>query len=425
MRFCPRCLSIYSGETARCAVDGDALVVQSTDPLLGSQVAEYVIRERIGLGATGAVYRVEAIGSDEPLAMKILYGDLASEEAVVVRFLASAESAAQIDHANVVAPLRYGRTDAGTCYLVMPFVRGRTLATELASRGALPAGRAASIAAQIARGLAAAHHHGCVHRDVKPSNVLLSVEAGQTHARLVDFGLVAVPSEHPNRFQLVGTPLYIAPEVARDPSRAGVSSDLYALGVVLYQMLAGRPPFEAETVVDVLMRHTLDLPPPLEAAGGLETMAIWLLEKDPSHRPETATFVAEEIEQLGITDTGVEEEDDDDTLLPRLAPPMPDYDEEEVVTDDLLPEAEMLIPIVNPRPGGDGSLGYEFLCGRFDLIAESIAACPALDTDARARYDTRLESLRERLAENDTPNAYVHLASQLAEITRDLTKLAG
>ncbi|MEQ9497416.1 MAG: serine/threonine-protein kinase [Deltaproteobacteria bacterium] len=415
----------------RCAVDGGVLEDASVDPLVGTRISNFPVRERIGVGTTGAVYRVDAEEGGATVAMKILFGDLAANEEVVQRFLQSAEAASRIDHPNVVVPLYFGRAEHGTCFLIMPYVEGRTLETELASKAPVEPPRTAIIGRQLALALAAAHEQGCVHRDVKPSNVLLSKENGRTHARLVDFGLVALMAELPHHSELVGTPLYLAPEVARDAAKASSASDLYALGVVLYRMLAGHPPFDSDNTVDLIMKHTLESPPPLPESGGLELLVAWLLEKDPEKRPGSAALLAEEIERLGLIP---DEEDDspDDTLLPREAvevqtgddlPPVPaelasfQFREEEVVTDDLVPAAESLMPIVKPEFGSDAMLGFEFLRGRFDFVAEQIENAP-VDATTRGHLTDRLKQLRQRLEPGATRGLYMDLAGALAELSR-------
>lgn len=436
MRFCPQCRAIYRAHVPRCAVDGGVLEDAREDPLVGTEISGFPVRERIGFGATGAVYRVDAPDGGAAVAMKILFGDLAANEEVVARFLASTEAASGIDHPNVVAPLFFGRTEAGTCFLIMPYVDGRTLETELQSRSSLPPARVASIGRQIALALAAAHERGCTHRDVKPSNILLSKENGRARARLVDFGLAALLTELPHHSELVGTPLYLAPEVARSPASAGIASDLYALGVVLYRALAGHPPFDSDNTVDLIMKHALESPPPLDEAGGLELLIAWLLEKDPAQRPGSAAMLADEIARLDLI-ADEDEDDSEDTLLPRdpvevetgdgLEPvPKPSggfapgtFAEEEVVTDDLLPEAEMLLPIVRPELGDDAVLGYEFLRGRFDLVSERIANAP-IEESTRNHLVDRLGQLRTRLTSGANRSVYVDLAGALAEITRAL-----
>jgi serine/threonine-protein kinase len=213
------------------------------------------------------------------------------------RFRLEAQTAGRLNHPNVVGVLDFGEYD-NRLYLVMELVEGDSLAQVLSVSGALPAERVAALAAQAAAGLAAAHQQGIVHRDVKPANLLL--DAGGT-LKIGDFGIARFLDDPGAALtatgQIVGTGLYLAPERALGRP-AGPASDMYSLGCVLYQLLSGRPPFQADTAVALLHQHLDNVPVPPRELGvtglppAFESYLLALLAKQPEDRP-TAQQAAE------------------------------------------------------------------------------------------------------------------------------------
>lgn len=255
----------------------------------------YRLGELLGRGGMGEVWeaRDEVLGRQ--VAVKLLLGDGADESAAS-RFRLEAQTAARLNHPQVVGVYDFGAWD-GRFYLVMELVRGPSLAQELAARGTLDPARVARIAAQAASGLAAAHRQGVVHRDVKPGNLML--DADDT-LKIGDFGIARFVDETSTALtrvgQIVGTSTYLAPERALG-RMAGPASDVYALGCVLYQLLAGQPPFWADSPTALLYlhvdaapvppgRHRADLPP------AFESFLLRMLAKQPEERP-SAEEVAE------------------------------------------------------------------------------------------------------------------------------------
>ncbi len=303
VRVCPRCRSIYSKRTQYCGIDGERLVDQVDDPLLGQQLGRYHVVEKIGQGASGCVYRARHSELETDFAIKVLFGDLGSDETIVGRFRREAQTASKIRSPHVVSVVDFGTTDEGLTYLVMEYAEGKSLRDLIHDEAPLNPLRAARITAHIARALSAAHRLGFVHRDVKPANIVIAQENGQEIGKLLDFGIVRIDQETEDSTKLtehglvVGTPAYMAPEQARN-SDVTPSADLYALGVVLYEMLAGKKPFSGTHVADIVAKHAREIPPPLPPCGGLEGLALWLLSKSPEERPESAVVVVAESERI-------------------------------------------------------------------------------------------------------------------------------
>ncbi|MFJ7019810.1 serine/threonine-protein kinase [Streptomyces sp. NPDC101117] len=249
----------------------------------------YRLIESIGRGGMGEVWRAYDETLDRQVAVKLLLPQ-DSDPTAASRFRLEARTASRIGHPNVVGVRDFGEHD-NQLYLVMELVEGDSLARVLTQSGAQPADRVARMAAQAAAGLAAAHRQGVVHRDIKPGNLLLDADGT---LKIGDFGIARFLDDPGAALtatgQIVGTSLYLAPERALGKP-AGPASDVYALGCVLYQLLTGRPPFNADTAVAILHQHLDATPVPpreLGVAGlppAFENYLLGLLAKDPEHRP--------------------------------------------------------------------------------------------------------------------------------------------
>jgi tRNA A-37 threonylcarbamoyl transferase component Bud32 len=262
-----------------------------TDVLLRER---YRLRRRIAVGGMGVVWEAEDQVLDRRVAVKVVAEALAADEQFVERFRREARAAAGLSHPNVAEVFDYGE-DGDAQFMVMEFLEGETLAQRLDRTGPLPPEEAAEIAAQVAEALQAAHDAGVVHRDVKPANIMLT----DSGVKVMDFGIAAATWAAPLTATgtTIGTATYLSPEQAAG-DRATASSDLYSLGVVLFEVLAGRPPFVAESPFAVARAHTTDPAPPLEeivpgVPQHLSRSCRWALEKDPAARPGSAALFAQ------------------------------------------------------------------------------------------------------------------------------------
>ena len=270
-----------------------------TEAARARRLGQYTLEDKIGEGGMGVVYRASHAMLRRPTAIKLLPPDRAGA-ASLARFEREVQMTAQLSHPNTVAIYDYGRTPDGVFYYAMEYLDGINLEELVRVYRAQPPGRVLAILDQVCGALVEAHERGLVHRDIKPANIILSERGGEPDvAKVVDFGLVrplAADSQQTMSAaaELRGTPLYLSPEAMRSPETADPRSDLYALGAVGYFLLAGRPVFEADTVVDIIAHHLHSDPvPPSQYApqpipSDLEAVVLQCLEKDPERRPGNA-----------------------------------------------------------------------------------------------------------------------------------------
>ncbi len=254
-------------------------------------IERYRIIGLIGRGGMGEVYRADDLKLGQPVALKFLPGKLASEKTWIDRFYAEVRHARQISHPNVCRVYDVGEIE-GRHFLSMEYVDGEDLASLLRRIGRLPGDKAVEIARQLCAGLAAAHDQGVLHRDLKPGNVMLD---GRGRARITDFGLAVRAEDDKGGAEVGGTPAYMAPEQLEGRG-ASVQSDLYALGLVLYELFTGRKAFEAATVAEWRRKHTQEQPTApstvtKELDPAVERAILRCLEKDPKARPRSAAAV--------------------------------------------------------------------------------------------------------------------------------------
>jgi serine/threonine protein kinase len=266
-----------------------------TGPILapGRTLGGYRLEEPLGEGAGGIVFRARA-PDDAPVAVKLLRPERATDNVLLARFRREAGVARRIDSRHVVPILEMGELD-GAVFLVMPLYGGGSLAARLRSQGRLGLDETTRLAAELGRGLDALHGRGIVHRDVKPSNVLLEDDGT---AVLTDFGLArtADSTRLTEEGQVVGTPHYLAPEVI-EGREATPASDVYALGCVLHECLVGAPPFAGRAVAEIAFAHLVDPPPHAhelrpELPPDVGAALLSALAKDPAERPTTGTALA-------------------------------------------------------------------------------------------------------------------------------------
>jgi YVTN family beta-propeller protein len=285
-------------------------VGRSTESLIGSELAGYRIEALIGRGGMGAVYRAQEAGLERKVALKVIAPELAQDTHFRDRFLRESQIAASLDHPHVIPILKAGEED-GLLFLAMRYVEGTDLAQLLAKEGALEPRRAVQLLEQVAEALDAAHELGLVHRDVKPSNVLIASAAGKEHCYLADFGLTKRTTSLSGVSalgQVVGTLEYVAPEqITGDP--LDVRSDVYSLGCVIYECLTGQAPLPRATDVALLWAHVHEEPPPPSKAKPelpreLDSVLARALAKEPARRYGSAGELVQATRTaLGIGET--------------------------------------------------------------------------------------------------------------------------
>ncbi len=299
MRACPQCGNECDEEHKFCPSCGfpiGKVAVDSDDPLLGRTLpGGYVILELVGIGGMGRVYRAEQTNLGRTVAVKIIHPHLVGEENAAARFITEARAASRLNHPNSVSVIDFGRQD-GQLYLVMEFLRGKDLARVAYEEGPLSFRRIVNVLRQTLAALSEAHHLGIIHRDLKPENIILEpIRTGGDFVKVVDFGLAKVreTEEKPSITSpgiVCGTPEYMSPEQGRgDPIDA--RSDLYAIGVIFFQMLTGRLPFEAESPTQVVLMH-ISTPPPdprkiapeRQIPDALVDVLLMAMAKEPEHR---------------------------------------------------------------------------------------------------------------------------------------------
>ena len=303
MRVCPQCGMRYPGEERFCFVDG-AVLEAALDPRIGTTIAgRYVIEESIGEGGMAVVYRAHHKLVDRPCAIKIMNPVLARDRVVRERFRREARSAQALAHPNIIEIYDQGDTDDGTAYIVMELLDGRALSDEIA-KGPIAVRRALPLMIQMARGIARAHDLGVIHRDLKPEHIfLVRREHGGELVKLLDFGIARSRSDSrlTNVGELFGTPQYMAPERVTSGD-AGSSVDLYALGVIFFEMLTGRLPFDAGDPTTLLIKHLKEEPPSpsqfVTMPPELEQLTLRLLKKSPDERPVDAHALEDELVAL-------------------------------------------------------------------------------------------------------------------------------
>ena len=326
MSLCPTCKASFSGGEQFCPRDGTPLrAALPEDPLAGRVLSgRYRLVEVLGRGGMGAVYRAHHILMDKPVAVKVLRQELASDTEAVARFHREARSASRLDHDHIIRVTDFGQTDDGLLFLVMELLDGENLAQVL-RRGPLPWRRAATIGRDIALGLAHAHEQGVIHRDLKPENIVL-VRRGKSARQMVkvlDFGLAKLIHDVSGAGSsggdgaeddaarsltrtgaVFGTPEYMSPEQAEGRG-LGPHTDLYALGVVAYQMVSGVLPFTAPTFLALIAKTVNEPPPPptqqnpaIDLPPQLEALIMQCLAKEPAERPTSAEEIAESLDQI-------------------------------------------------------------------------------------------------------------------------------
>jgi eukaryotic-like serine/threonine-protein kinase len=315
VKVCPRCFTRFPDSERFCLHDSAVLVEEEDIARLGTSVGNYRLDRILGRGGMGTVYSGEHIYIKKAVAVKILHPQFARYQEAIHRFLREARAASAINHPNIVDVTDFGILTDGPVYFVMEFLEGKSLEDVIEREGAVELHRALNIANQIALALEAAHAHGIIHRDLKPDNIMLLKRPGRRDlvrmtpdqswitereesydfVKILDFGIAKslIPDElsaETVQGAVFGTPEYMSPEAARG-EEVDHRADVYSLGVILFDMLCGRPPFEAAQSSEVLAMHIHKQPPqPREFAPHreitdmAEQVMLKAMQKDPARR---------------------------------------------------------------------------------------------------------------------------------------------
>ncbi len=312
-RFCDGCgISMNSFNTPTEFIDPGALDdnLSPPDPLLGQVLdSKYELVARLGEGGMGAVYRARRAHIGDEVAVKVLHRSFVADGDAVERFRREARAAAMLRHPNVVTIHDFGeaRGTAAPAYIVMELAEGASLRVLLRSVGRLAPARAVALMQDICAGVGAAHRRQIVHRDLKPDNIIILPPDGEGEretAKVVDFGIAKLRDRAalPTLTQagtLIGTPYYMSPEQCRG-EELDARSDVYSLGAVLYEMLAGVPPFTAANMTGVVTKHLTETPPPFPSDANipraLESVCLRALAKDVNARQPEATTLGRELQ---------------------------------------------------------------------------------------------------------------------------------
>lgn len=333
MKVCPHCRANYPSHFSVCPQDGNSLKSVSELPPGTVLRKKYEILQRIGQGGMGTVYKVRHLVFNEVRALKMVSAELAENPDFLERFRTEAVIMRRLQHPNAVRVEDMDWTEDNRPFLVMEYIEGNSLRQRLEERGALPVSEALEVASQTCSALSAAHEMGILHRDIKPDNILIVDQpGGGLMVKVMDFGVAKI-KESTQQYGmregvstqtgfLIGTPAYMSPEQAmgKPGSQLDARSDLYSVGIVLYEMLTGSQPFSADTPVGLLQHHIQTIPqPPDQLAAGrnipgpVSDLVMKALEKDPANRFQLAA-------EMQAALTGAEQVSSADPTLPYDSP---------------------------------------------------------------------------------------------------------
>ena len=316
MKYCPTCHKTYPSDYNVCPADQTGL--QNTNELQPGMIIrnKYQIQERIGIGGMGVVYRARHLTFNEVCAIKIVNDVIGGDANFLQRFQTEAVVTRKLRHPNAVRVDDFDYTEDGRPFIVMELVEGKNIGEILQQQGPFRVARAVRIATQAARALGVAHKLGVVHRDIKPGNIILTLdEQGEEIAKVLDFGIAklreAAGTDQPGMTMtgmVVGTPLYMSPEQFMGKKAAGEidgRTDIYSLGVVLYQMVTAQLPFEGDTPYSLMMQHLQgtvrpphELVPELHIPESLSRVILKAIDKSREQRFQTAEELIAGLDQV-------------------------------------------------------------------------------------------------------------------------------
>jgi eukaryotic-like serine/threonine-protein kinase len=294
MRKCPKCGGEYPDTTTLCPADGIALE-NTGDSLIGQTlIGKYRIDERLNEGGMGAVYRGTHVLMDKTVAIKVLRPSLAADQKIVARFSREARAASRISHPHALSVTDFGESEDGVVFLVMEYLSGTTLKETIRKDGPMRLDRVVKIVRQVGGALDAAHEQGVVHRDLKSENIMFLATNGPEYAKVLDFGIAKI-KEPEDGFDpgltapdlVIGTPQYMSPEQCSQSPDIDARSDIYSLGIIIYEMLVGHVPFTGESPTAIMLKHLQEPPPSvLKERPDLPDTVDRILSRAMAKRPE-------------------------------------------------------------------------------------------------------------------------------------------
>lgn len=309
MKICPTCQRCYDDDASECVETGHP-PLRTARPGTVRIAERYEIERLLGRGGTGTVFLARHLELERPVAIELLRPEVVADPEASERFRREARAIARIRHPNVADIYDYGMLPEGEAYIVMELVEGETLRQLIDLSGALAIPAAAEIGRQIAEGVGAAHKSGVIHRDLKPSNIILTRELGRPLVKIVDFSIAkpepASDTARTASGAMLGTPRDLYPEQS-DGRPPDVPSDIYNLGMILYQMLAGRAPFKDATPGALALSQTQSEPRPLQALRpdvpeALGWLVMQTLHQNPARRPQSAAEIASRLRPFEATE---------------------------------------------------------------------------------------------------------------------------
>ncbi|HEX4457204.1 MAG TPA: protein kinase, partial [Polyangia bacterium] len=311
---CPACNSRYDEGGAFCSRDGTPLVANTdagkTD-LVGQVLADrYRVLRLIGEGGMGQVYESQHVNINKRFAIKLLRPEIVSNPEAVARFRQEAWSASSIGHDNIIEIEDFATLPSGAVYLAMEFLSGQSLAERMRVEPKLTFAESLELCLQVGSGLGAAHEKSIVHRDMKPENIFLAQKHGRVIAKILDFGIAKVSGADGNKSltrtgTIFGTPHYMSPEQALGRA-LDHRSDIYSVGVIMYELFTGRVPFEAESFMGILTKHITTAPiPPRQLSPALsadvEAVILKAMAKEPDERYQTMEELSSDLAIIAET----------------------------------------------------------------------------------------------------------------------------
>jgi serine/threonine protein kinase len=320
-KFCPSCFKKFGEEQEKCT-DCEIRLVSSMDKDLSGSVLDdrYEVIKTLGKGGMGVVYHARQRIIDRPVALKVLRRELVQDEASVKRFMVEAKAVSSLRNAHTITLFDFGITQAGLLYFTMELLEGTSLTDLIRKRSPLSVDLTFRIVLQVCESLREAHAKGILHRDLKPDNIfIIDGDDGSEHSKVLDFGIAKMlddgSSESITKTGMIcGTPMYLSPEQAVGKS-LDARSDIYSLGIIMYEMLSGAPPFVDATPVGILMKQVSEMPLPVSTRNpdatipaSIERFLMRILAKHPDERPQS---IEQMMKELGLA---LETADSDDQV---------------------------------------------------------------------------------------------------------------